>query len=196
MMVKTLSRFITVAGLTLALVACSSVEGIKDQLGLKKQSPDEFRVVARAPLTLPPEFTLRPPEPGIPRPQEGTPTQAAKRAIFRADESKLGLFEQTAAPIDSRSQGEQSLLKAAGVEKIDPNIRKVVDRETHELAAESESFVETLIFWREARDTSVIVDANGETKRLRENAALGKGITSGRTPTIERKSKALLEGIF
>ncbi|MCH8926537.1 MAG: DUF3035 domain-containing protein, partial [Proteobacteria bacterium] len=33
-------------------------------------------------------------------------------------------------------------------------------------------------------------------KRLRENAALGKAVTAGRTPTIERKSKALFEGLF
>ncbi|MCH6587398.1 MAG: DUF3035 domain-containing protein, partial [Proteobacteria bacterium] len=34
------------------------------------------------------------------------------------------------------------------------------------------------------------------TKRLRETAALGKAVPAGETPTIERKSKALLEGLF
>src|SRR3546814_5174685 len=46
------------------------------------RSPDEFRVVSRAPLTLPPDYNLRPPEPGAPRPQVGTPSQQAERAVF------------------------------------------------------------------------------------------------------------------
>ena len=33
-------------------------------LGMTKVTPDEFRVVTKAPLTLPPDFSLRPPAPG------------------------------------------------------------------------------------------------------------------------------------
>src|SRR5688572_21753165 len=50
--------FLTLLVLTLA--ACSSGE-VKRTLGLSKQAPDEFRVVPRPPLSVPPEFTLRPP---------------------------------------------------------------------------------------------------------------------------------------
>ena len=60
-------RLVLVASAVFALTAC---EGVKKQFGLTKQSPDEFRVVARAPLSLPPDFTLRPPEPGAVRPQD------------------------------------------------------------------------------------------------------------------------------
>ena len=52
-------RLLTVAALTLAVSACG---GFREQLGLEKQSPDEFRVVSRAPLTLPPDYSLRPPD--------------------------------------------------------------------------------------------------------------------------------------
>ena len=41
-----------------------------------------------------------------------------------------------------------------------------------------------------------MIDAEAEAKRLRENSALGRPATEGKTPTIERKKKALLEGIF
>ncbi len=51
-------RFSLIAAVIMALSACS---GVKKQLGLTKQSPDEFKVVARAPLSLPPDFSLRPP---------------------------------------------------------------------------------------------------------------------------------------
>ena len=52
------------------------------------------------------------------------------------------------------------------------------------------------MFWREEVPPGRIIDADAEAKRLRENAALGKPVTAGETPTIERKKKALLEGIF
>ncbi len=52
------------------------------------------------------------------------------------------------------------------------------------------------MFWREPQATGDIVDAIEEAKRLRENAALGKPVTDGETPTIERRRKGLLEGLF
>ena len=188
-------RLGSVAALVLALGACGQMEGIKKQLGLTKQSPDEFRVVSHAPLTLPPDFTLRPPEPGLPRPQEGTATARARKAIFRVDEPKIKSLDLTAAA-DGRSLGELSLLRSAGVDRADPKIRLLVDRETYAINAESDGFVERLIFWREKEIPGVIVNASEESRRLRENAALGKSVTSGETPTIKRKSKALFEGLF
>ena len=47
-------------------------------LGLDKQAPDEFSVVARAPLELPPDYSLRPPRAGTLRPQDLTPTETAR----------------------------------------------------------------------------------------------------------------------
>ncbi|MFQ6018577.1 MAG: DUF3035 domain-containing protein [Kiloniellaceae bacterium] len=185
-------RLAGVAALVLALTAC---EGFRKELGLTKQAPDEFRVVSRAPLTLPPDFNLRPPEPGIPRPQEGTPTQQARRAVFRAEKPKAPSLDEV-IPADGRSLGERALLKAAGADKAEPNIRVIVDRETTQLNLEDEDFIETLIFWRQPRKPGVVVDAEEEARRLRENAALGKAVTEGETPTIKRRKKALLEGLF
>ena len=64
---------------TFALVGCSDV---RDVFGTRKDPPDEFQVVARAPLALPPNFDLRPPEPGVDRPQEGSTTDMAARRIL------------------------------------------------------------------------------------------------------------------
>ena len=183
------------AGAVAMILALGACQGVRDQLGLTKQSPDEFKVVARAPLTLPPEFTLRPPEPGIPRPQEGTTAQQARQAIFRLEQPKAQPLEQEIG-VDGRSRGELSLLKAAGADKIDPAIRRTVDSETQRLNAESDDFIEALVFWRKKEDPGLVVDAAEEAKRLRENAALGKPVTAGETPTIERRKKALFEGIF
>ncbi len=185
-------RFSLIAAMVLALSAC---EGVKKKLGFTKQSPDEFKVVSRAPLTLPPDYKLRPPEPGIPRPQEGTTSQQAKTAIFRLQQPEAGTLEPKNES-DDRSLAELSLLKAAGAGQADPNIRRIIDAETLRLNAEGEDFLEVLVFWRDPQAAGEIVDASEEAKRLRENAALGKSVTDGETPTIERKSKALLEGLF
>jgi hypothetical protein len=166
-------------------------EGVKEQLGLDKQSPDEFRVVSRAPLTIPPEFSLRPPRPGAPRPQEGTPTQQAKTAVFRVDEPQ-GVQVSSAG----RSTGEAALLDAAGADEAEPNIREIVERETLQLNDESETFIDTLVFWRDPQPTGDVVDAAAEADRLRENAALGRPVTEGETPQIERRQRGIFEGVF
>ena len=184
-------RLLGVAGMLLSLGACA---GLGEQLGLTKQAPDEFRVVSRAPLSIPPEFRLRPPEPGAPRPQEGTTRQQARTAVFRAAPQAPTLDQVTAA--DGRTLGERALLKLAGADRAEPNIREIVDRETDRVNEESDEFVNALIFWRGPRQPGVLVDAEAEARRIRENAALGKSITSGETPIIERKRDTLFESLF
>ncbi len=185
-------RIVVAGGLVLGLAACGSFD---EQLGLTKQSPDEFRVVSRAPLTVPPDFALRPPEPGAPRPQEGTAAQQAERAVFNNSAGLPPVASQTAIN-PNRSAGEQSLVSSAGGGNIDPNIRLVVDRETKQFNSESERFVDALVFWGEQSPAGTIVDPAAELKRLQENAALGLPTTTGATPQIERRRKAPLEGIF
>lgn len=177
--------------LVLALGACSN---LSEQFGLTKKSPDEFRVVAHEPLALPPNFQLRPPEPGAPRPQEGTARQQAQIAVFRAvpksDSAPGGGLNADLSP------GEQALLKSAGVDRAEPNIRQLIDRETSEINAADESFITKLIFWYEPAPPGVVVDPDAEARRLRENAALGRAATAGETPIIVRKSKGIFEDIF
>lgn len=181
-------RLLVVAGLALAVSACG---GFRENLGLNKQSPDEFRVVSRAPLTVPPDFQLRPPEPGVPRPQVGTPAQQAERAVFRNSQAA-----QQTASAQPRTLGEQALLEAAGAPQAEPNIRQIVNRETKQINEESDYFVDRLVFWNDITPPGTVVDPVGERRRLQENAALGQPVTTGPTPQIIRRRKAPLEGIF
>src|SRR3954463_12091150 len=71
-------RPLALAFLAAAVAGCSST---KEMLGLTKRSPDEFQVVSRAPLSMPPDYSLRPPTPGAARPQEGTTTQQAQQIV-------------------------------------------------------------------------------------------------------------------
>lgn len=69
-----------IAGIALAgsmLAGCGAFGGSSSP-----QGPDEFTVVGRAPLVIPPESDLRPPRPGEPRPQEIDPSNRAMRALF------------------------------------------------------------------------------------------------------------------
>jgi len=91
-------------------------------LGMDRVGPDEFAVESRAPLTLPPEFDLRPPQPGAPRPQEVTAADKARRVIDTAGPGEPGKQATAAlkipaggvagggAPLDPSQQvGDQSL---------------------------------------------------------------------------------------
>jgi hypothetical protein len=71
----------------LLLLGCTD---LRRSIGLEKTSPDEFAVESRAPLTIPPDFELRPPSPGAPRPQEKAANQQAKQAIEQAGPGEPG----------------------------------------------------------------------------------------------------------
>jgi hypothetical protein len=64
----------------LALAGCAR-GSVQSALGLGKRSPDEFAVVKRAPLIIPPEYDLRPPDPGAPRPNIGRTADQARVAV-------------------------------------------------------------------------------------------------------------------
>jgi Protein of unknown function (DUF3035) len=64
----------------LPMVGCARGT-VQDALGMSKRSPDEFAVVKRAPLIVPPDYDLRPPAPGAPRPNEGSTADQARVAL-------------------------------------------------------------------------------------------------------------------
>ena len=57
---------------------------------MDRVGPDEFAVESRAPLTIPPEFDLRPPQPGAPRPQDVTAAERARKVIETAGPGEPG----------------------------------------------------------------------------------------------------------
>ncbi len=52
-----MKKIVIILAVTALLGACS---GMKKTLGIEKEAPDEFMVMSRAPLSLPPEYNLRP----------------------------------------------------------------------------------------------------------------------------------------
>ena len=180
-----------VAGLGALMLAASlsACDGIGNAFGLGKNAPDEFAVVRSAPLTLPPDLTLRPPRPGAPNANEASVREQAENVLLQ--ESGAGSAENATA-----TSGETAFIKRAGAADVDPNIRRIVDREFSGYASEDESFIESLMFWREEQPPGEVVDAEAEAERLRQNIEAGESVTAGETPTIKRREKALLEDLF
>lgn len=157
----------------LALSACSDAQ---EQLGLTKDAPDEFQVVKRAPLELPPDYSLRPPRPGAPRPQEKAPIDQARQTVFGAGQ------ETATAP----TTGEGALLHQAGARAADPDIRKRVDAETSELGDRNQATIDKILSLGGGGTPSAsVVNAKEEAERLKKNAETGQPVTEGETPTIE-----------
>jgi hypothetical protein len=159
----------------LGLGGCQSAS---KALGMSKVTPDEFRVVTKAPLIVPPDFSLRPPAPGEPRPEELQPDSAV-RAAYAA-----------AALSSNRSAGEQLLAGKAGAAAADPLIRFVVDDEFGDIAHKEKSFADRVMFWRKDQPQQVVtttesgevIDAAAEEARLRQ-------LTGGKAVIISRQSE-------
>lgn len=183
-------RVVVLAAAVAALAGCDSA---KEVFGLNKSSPDEFAVVTRAPLVIPPEFGLRPPEPGAARPQDAPAAQAARNILVR--NAGDGAGAGTGGP-SGLSSGESALLKQAGALNADPQVRREVDRESTALVDADRDFMDRLMFWQKQPPPGTAVDPEAEMRRLRENAAVGAPINQGETPVIERRKRALLEGVF
>ncbi len=107
---RTIPALIILAAGSAALAGCGS-SGV-----FNRDRPDEMAVQRQAPLAVPPDFALEPPQPGAPRPIEGSASQKALEALFGAPDPRTGL--------------ETSSLEQAG--RADPGIRSSVgDENTH-----------------------------------------------------------------
>ena len=145
-------------------------------------------MVTKAPLIIPPDFTLRPPRPGSSGPQDVQVREQARRALIGAarDQSGAAAARETGAQPD-RSRAETLFLRKAGTDKADPQIRSVIRRETSALAEKDPSFTRRLLFWQDDSEEESLVDAEKEAERLREAAEKGQSPAQGEVPVIERK---------
>ena len=171
-------------GAVLVLGGCGNSD-LSRSFSLTRDSPDEFTVTTRAPLSMPPDFSLRAPDPGAPRPQELRASNAAEAALVP------GAVPGGAAAM---SPGQQARGQDAGP-PAPANIRQRVDQDAS-LAGDNRSFADRLMFWRSRPPPGVVVDPAREAQRLRENAALGQSQDQGETPIIQRKQKSFFDSIL
>jgi hypothetical protein len=174
----------SVAALGVALSGCAAAGRA---LGVTKVTPDEFRVVTKAPLAVPPDYSLRPPAPGQPRPQELQPESAARVALLG---SRQG---------EARTEGEKLLVAKAGADKADPLVRYVVDDEFGDIAHKDASFADHVMFWKKnaapaptatqtataaGANTAAPIDPKIEAERL-------KSLTGDKPVVIQREASGV-----
>jgi len=186
MRVRTLSLPILAAAL--ALGGCTD---FKRAIGMEKVIPDEFSVVARAPLAIPPDYALRPPRPGAATSQEVSTTEQARQTIFRATDNQAAALPGA----ENRTTGENELLKAAGASNALPDIRDTVNKEAIEASNPVDTgFVDRLLFWRSPEPnpgTGIVIDPAQEAERLQNarTAAAPLPQDMSAPPTIERQGR-------
>jgi hypothetical protein len=182
-----MKKLLSVFLLTTAMFALAGCENAKRSLGLEAEAPDEFAVYSRAPLSMPPDYELRAPDPGAPRPQDEAAAARGADTIFG------GTTKSNEAGGQS---GVQSFLDKAGTAVADPNIRRTVDKESVGIKVGEPGFVDRLLFWDEDKKPDPIVNPKKEAERVKQAEEEGKPLNEGEVPVIERKRKAPLEGIF
>lgn len=185
------------------VVLASCAQGsVQNALGMGKRSPDEFAVVSRAPLILPPDYGLRPPQPGESRPGVDTPSEQARASLVgQASPRPAGGEQEVLAaafdqPSSTESAGERALLAEAVTVPTDPDIRRKIAEENVRLAQVEQDLFTRLVKWREPSTLGTTVDPTAETKRLWTNRIEGKPVTEGDSPVITQRRQSVLQGFL
>ena len=164
----------------LSTSACTS--GVREAFSSERAAPDEFKVVTIAPLTVPPEYNLRPPAPGELRAEDVFTDRQAQRALF--------------GDLDSSNASDAEILLAAraGAADANPDVRALIDGESAAVIRKTENLSDRIMFWREGAE---LVDEEGnpidpEAERERIERLTGGGeVEVRRRPSTRSKLPGL-----
>ena len=156
--------------LILSMSACSMD---KQSMGLGRQTPDEFVVMKRQPLSMPPDYNLSPPEPGKEPLKQPAPEKDAEIAVFGAIDEEQSSISET----------DDNFLREIGADYSQPNIRATLDNEMINDPANNKYLIDGLMFWKD-KDNSIILDNLEESKRIKHNKKQGLAIDQGEVPVL------------
>ncbi|HEU5047038.1 MAG TPA: DUF3035 domain-containing protein [Rickettsiales bacterium] len=181
----------------LLLAACGNGDGLRETLGLNRHGPDEFQVVSRPPLTLPPDYSLRPPREGeSPNFVPGTSMrQQAHDTILGTSQPMPGGIAPTAVqPVSSGdlpSSADSRFLANAGADKGNPNIRTLLN----DPSATPPQDTKYLIM--PGANSDSVVDPSKEKERLKKDKQQNLPPTAGGdTPTLQPQSRGIFGDLF
>jgi len=109
--IKLFFKFILLINI-LFLFSCG---GVKERVGLIKKAPDEFQVYEKKPLSVPPNFELRPP--------------IDSDVVLDDSEDENVIFKEEVNLDESLTIADEVLLISLGDKDTDNNIRKVINDE-------------------------------------------------------------------
>ena len=193
-------RMVVLAGVGVSLIGCDTV---REAAGIVKQPPDEFAVVTKSPLVVPPDFNLRPPKPGAQPTNQSSPTDSAQAAIFGEDPATAA-----AQMPGNFSPEERTVLASSGGANADHAIRKQLASDLKSMEATDDSFTDNLLFGAPDPNKGSPLNADAEAQRLQAANANGKQVPSSPTAnhpppakaadsaTINKDSGGWFDGIF
>lgn len=168
---RTALHLVVLGGLGLLLVGCDS---IREAAGITKEPPDEFAVVTKAPLVIPPDFNLKPPKPGAAPTNQVSPTASAEEALYGDDASTIA-----AGITGNYSQEEKVLLAKSGGALADHGIRQQIAADAKNMEAADVSFTDKVLFGESEPDTSgKPLDADAEAERIGDAKAQGRPVAA------------------
>ena len=164
--------FASLAVSSLILSGCTSAT---KALGLTKQAPNEFNILTKAPLIVPPEYNLLPPRIGESSAENNYSQQAAREALIGDVDA--------AEP----SRGEIALMTKAGVGRANQEIRVEIDGD-NSVERKTAGFASRVLFWQDGQiideeGKAVQLDAENEARRLE----LVNSATGGQEVEITRR---------
>ena len=179
---------------TVAAVALSGCDTIRNAAGMEKSAPDEFAVTTKAPLVIPPDYNLRPPRPGAVPTNQVEPTEAAEDALFGNDPATI------AAQLPSTySESEKLLLANAKVQNIDPQIRQHLSSDHKSMLGADDGFTNDILFWQKPKtDNGQPLDADKDARAIDEKKAGQTPATPGAAnpPPPPKEDKGWFDGWF
>ena len=161
------SRALNVGLLCGVLLICSACSDFRRAIGTEKSSPDEFEVVVRPPLSLPPQFGSRP---------SGEQTASAAVAASTAQDRSTVLLNGRTA----KAEGYDDLF---AFDQIEDGIRTKVDEETAGIRFERRLPLQ--VVFGGLPNVGPVVDKMAEDARIRRNEIQKRAITEGATPAID-----------
>jgi len=160
------NRFLLLFGSLSMLVALSACSDYRRVIGTEKSTPDEFQVVIRPPLSMPPEFSARPDQDAV--------------DLIVDDKTSLNLmrkiFEQREVQSDNYNDFFQLSL-------IEDDVRQKVDEETAGIIFERRLPIN--VIFGGLPDVGPILDQIAEDRRLRTNRLQQKALNEGATPAFD-----------
>lgn len=172
----------------LLLSACSG--NVKESLGIDRQGPDAFNVVARPPLSLPPEFSLRAPAaPGTDMGlSAGQDKQAEAIITGQAPENPAAAQIRQDTSTGQFSGGEGALLEKAGATTADDSIRMKLMKEKGETPDDKTWLEKSVPFLAGEKENKDVLNPTKEIHRLRTtDKADAVTIPEKNLPTPEKK---------
>ena len=153
---------------------------VKEKIGIIKKAPDEFQVYESKPLSVPPNFELRPPSEG---------------AIGSEDDNKDLLFSDKDETDENLTLSDEILLIEVGEKETKANIRKIINDE-NSIEEVDKSVIDKIldfeaVFEVKSNEQSTEIDPVIEKERIEKLKKEGKIIKGANDAVIMEKEGSL-----